>query len=348
MVRALQAVVVSAAIVIAFMTGVVVLDTIADSAGTSTGGNTTEIIGVTGGSASFSSNPVTTFQFAKTSLNESVALSGASGSNVTIDAGADVGTDFSACTWGELDSSVVSNNNDAILLTTQDGVLWYNGTADQWQGYYYNVSSRNSYTTAVTATNPTTPTLVCLNAVGSYVNVTANTTAGPNTVTTADNIADYPANVSNWDGTVDETRVFDEPLNGTQRADWVSEPVLAVDGEAPAYRVTFDNFGSSMVYDTYFASGSATANGASVGTGLTGPAITEGTDFSVSGTTLSILSGSTVLDPTGEVLYLAFVSEGSAAFGHIVSAWASLGSMAALIPLLLITVAIITILRRGT
>ena len=159
MVRALQAVIISATIVIAFMFGAIFLDTVSETAGTGTsaGGNTTEIVGVEGGSASFSSNPVTSFQFAKTSLNESVELTGSPGSNVTINAGSDVGTDFSACTWGELDSTVVSNNENATLLTTESAVLWYNGSDDTWNGYYYNVSSRNSYTTSASATSPTTP-----------------------------------------------------------------------------------------------------------------------------------------------------------------------------------------------
>jgi hypothetical protein len=265
--------------------------------------------GITGASTSLGGN-VGSVNTVQSSLDEAVRLTGANDSNVTIDGDADLGHDLSACSWGTLDSDVVTNNENALLLATQEAITWYNGTSDTWEGYYYNTSSRDSFRASVSAPSPTTWTLVCLNHANQSLNLSANTTTGSSVATGSSNIADYPENVSNYNGSVEETRLFDEPLNGSRRTEWVAEPGLATTGPAPAARVTYDNFGSGTSYTTFFASGTATATNATVVTGFGAPTVAGGTDYSISGGTLSILGGG-VLEADGEVLYVGFRTGGS-------------------------------------
>lgn len=283
-----------------------------------------------------------------TSLDDAVELTGTAGSNVTIDSNADLGSEFSVCTYAQADASVVSNDETRILLATESAVLQYNGTDNEWQGYYYNVSSRNSYRTAVAASSPSTPTLVCLNAAGSYINVTANTTSGPNTVTTASNIAAYPQG-DNWDGTVEETRLYGTPLTSAQRSEWVNDPVLALDGITPAARVTYDTRASSIpsTFPAYFGDGTATPSNAALATGRGGPSVTEGADYSVSGDAISVLGGGT-LDENGEVLYVEYDPLSSGWAATLTSAsqqFQSTFSLLNLIPFLLVAFLVIAMMR---
>lgn len=298
------------AIALVTLLGFYLLGPIASTMGmTGAGVNATTSTGVVGGADTFG-NQVTNVNLVETSLNDSVELTGTAGSNVTIQSDADLGHDLSACTYGTLDSPVVTNNNDGLLLATQEAVLWYNGTDDVYRGYYYNTSSRNSFTANVTASSPSTPTLVCLNHANQSLNISANTTTGTAVATGSSNIADYPENVTAWNGTVDETRLFSTPLNGSQRTEWTATPGLAVNGSAPAARVTYDVYGSSYgsTVPVYFASGSATLNNVNHATGFNAPDVTEGTDYDISGDTVTVLAGGT-LEQDGEVLYLAYNAE---------------------------------------
>lgn len=278
--------------------------------GGTTGAGTADL-GILGGSQSIQTDygeSVESIDRVRASLNDSVALTGAPDSNVTIDSSADLGHDFSACTWGTLNSSVVTADEDGLLLATQSAVVWYNGTSDTWDGYYYNTSSRNSFRASVAAPSPDTPTLVCLNHGTQTLNVSANTTVGSDVATGSSNTATYPANVSGWHGTVEETRLYGSgPLNTSQRTEWVGEPALAVAGPAPSTRVTYDTRSTSIPssFDVYFATGSASVSNASLATGQTAPAIAAGTDYSTSGDTVSILGGGQ-LDADGEVLYVDY------------------------------------------
>lgn len=347
MVTGLRAVIAGFAIVIALMAGLTVVDALY-TVGTDRGqgSNTTNGVGIVGGSASFTADTVDSVYRARTSLNDSVNLSGAPDSNVTIDSDADLGHDLSVCTYGVASSDTVTNDRTQILLATQAAVLQYNGTTDEWQGYYYNTSSRNSFRASVTAASPNSPTLVCLNHGQQNLNVSANTTRGTNVTTGTSNIAAYPTG-GNWNGTVEETRLYDYPLNTSQRADWVAEPVLAVNGEAPATRVTYDTTGTTAdTFGVYFASGSATASNASLVTGRRGPAITEGTDYSISGSTISI-GASNTLNQTGEVLYVTFLPLSGTMLQNVVQGFGSFSGLAALVPLLLIATVIIARLRSA-
>lgn len=271
--------------------------------------NQTTSVGVIGGSDTFASN-VDSVNFVKADLDDSVRLTGANDSNVTIESNADLGHDLSACTWGTLDSDVVTNNEDALLLATQEAVTWYNGTSDTWEGYYYNTSSRNSFRASVSASSPAAnATLVCLNHANQSLNISANTTTGSSVATGSSNIADYPSNVTNWNGTVEETRLYATPLNGSQRTEWVGEPGLAVQGPAPATRVTYDTFTEKTTFNTYFASGSATAGNATQVSGFDAPAPSEGTDYSLSGGTITLLDTGQ-FDANGEVVYIAYGEAG--------------------------------------
>lgn len=297
------------------LVGMLIMVVFSGPLGTGPGGSTAadqDTVDIVGGSETISTGGATLENVSRvrTSLNDSVQLTGAPDSNVTLDTGAALDDTWSVCTYASADSSVVTGDETRLAITSQAASLQYNGSTDEWQGHYLNTTSLDSYRASVAATSPTTPTLVCLNHDGSSLNVSANTTTGGSVATGSANDAPL-LNGSSWAGSLEETRRYETPLNGSQRTEWVADPVLAVAGPAPADRVTYDTRAGSAPasFDVYFASGSATAANATLATGRAGPSVTDGVDYSISGDTISVLGGQ--LDPSGEVLYLDLnISEG--------------------------------------
>ena len=351
MVKPVKALIASFVIVIAAMLMFTVVGALFDASDASLGdGASTASVGINDTTATFDSGTVTGVDRVRTSLNDSLALDGTANSELAMDTDANLEDSFSVCTYAEADSSVVSNNEARLLLSTQQAQLQYNGTDDVWQGRYTNVSNGSAWHANVSATSPSTPTLVCLNRHSGAFNISANTTTGADVATTGTTSAAL-LNGSNWNGNVDETRMYETVLNGSQRTDYVAEPVLAVDGGAPAARVTYDQFNTDLSdIEVYFSDTSASATSASVAGGRAGPAISDGVDYEINGGDITVLSGSSTLDTQGEVLYINYgagADETGELWQPLFSGIESFSGIVALVPLILITVAIISLLKRA-
>lgn len=270
-----------------------------------------EIEGATGEVAISGDEAIREYNSVQSTLGDAVELTGASDSAVDVQASASVSGDQEVCTYATADSSAVSNDETRVLYQVEDMVLFYNGSVDEYQTWFFDDGSRESATVGVAANDATTRTLVCGQVDGSTLTVYRNTTQGATEALDGNQVTTEPAN-NNWDGTIEETRIFNRSLNSSQRSELNTTPALAVTGDAAAIRLTYDSFESNPnSVGAYFASGDAKLSNASLASGVSGPALTEGTDYETGGQygqEVSVLDGGQ-LDDDGEVLQIEYRSE---------------------------------------
>lgn len=284
---------------------------------------------VTAGSATLplpNGASVNSHQSSVTSLGSQIQLSGGDTSEVSLKSDADLSGDWAVCTYAAATDTAVNADAKRSVIGYEYASIWYDGANDTYHGYYYDEASRSATDVTVAAPNAKNSSLLCLQQEGSTLTIYRNTTAG----TQASIGSGGPAPpAANWNGTIEETRIYNTSLNASQRSEWVGEPVLAVQGEAPAIRLTYDvrNRGATSVR-AYFDGGTAKLSGASFVNGFAGPDIAAGVDYQWSGANnaqFKILSGS-VLETEGEVIYHSY---SIAQFGGLINTIGDLG-MAAL------------------
>lgn len=276
----------------------------------------TDDVEVEGGSGSIDRQgwgSVENITFATTSLEDQVRLSGASDSYVEASGSMETDETWGICTWAAADQSVVDGNESRTIVGYDTATVYYDGGSDEYVGWWYDEGARETYDAAVNAPDPTNRTLLCLGHNGTHLSIARNTTVGDETETTGSpTVTDPPSD--NWDGTLEETRVWDYVPNGSQRQELVDNRVLALnDSSAPVARLTYDvRDRTATSLPTYFAGSSATISNASFEDGFDAVPIDEGVDYSLSGVfspKFEVLDGG-VLDNDGEVAYVTFLAGG--------------------------------------
>lgn len=171
-----------------------------------------------------------------------VQLAGADDSYVqaTQDYGIATNNQWTVSTWARANQSATSEEMTAVSV---DGrvIVNYIGSASEWRIWYYDEGERDSYNLSMAAPNqPGNLTNVQVHNNGTHLQIYRNNTLGDTRNITTDNIADAPTNASNWDGTLEELRTFDESLNNTQRQALVDNPVQHQPDWSPTARAMFD------------------------------------------------------------------------------------------------------------
>ncbi len=280
-----------------------------------------------------------------TSLEDAVKLSGEPDSKVSASFDGDVDANWSVCSWAAAEPSVVDGNESRTIVGYNDVVLSYNGSDDVYRAWYYDESSRNSYTAEVAAptANATDSTLVCAVGTESSLTVWRNTTAGTSVATTGESTAPAPPS-ANWNGTVEETRVWDYDLNSSQVSEFHSEPVLAISGPAPVARLTYDTWDrSSDSVRVHFAGGSASLSSASFTDGFDAVPVQAGTDFKTTGLlNNTVVPTDTGVVEEGTVLFLRWTGQGGTVLTTLAS---SLGGALNLLALGVVVLAAAMILQ---
>lgn len=227
---------------------------------------------------------VTSVDRVVSSLNDSVELSGSDDSSVAFDV--DVSGPRSVCAFASADQPVVGNESRVIAGADMLTVA-YNGTNSSYRAWWYNESERASYDVTIDAPDPANRSLVCASVNRTHLSISRNTServAAMNAETTV-----APPD-QNWDGEIDELRVYNDTLSAQQRQDLVSAPLLPVSGEHAAARVTFDSPAQSpSTLPVYYANGSATLSNADLVSGLVGEVLVRGSDYRVDGRTVEAL-----------------------------------------------------------
>lgn len=209
-----------------------------------------------------------------------IALTGASDSFVESDAPVTLASDgtWTVCTWAEVDSGAASETMTALSANGR-AIIEYNGTAGNWSGWYYDDGSRNSYRVDVSAPNqPGNLTNTCLRHNGTHLSIYRNNTQGEIVNATQSNIASASVNASNWDGRLEEARIFDDALSSSERQQLVDSPVRPLPGTNRTARLMFDE-GEGTTTAMYFAATDATLSNATWVAGFADPGMSRGTDY---------------------------------------------------------------------
>lgn len=175
------------------------------------------------------------------SRGNAVKLNGADDSYVKSNADVQIATDgnWTVCTWAR-----VGNSSASMTALSVDGrvVLGYNGTAGNWTGWYYDDGSRSSWNLTADATNESRDLhQLCMvrddPALRFYVNATREDSVPD---TSASNVASAPVSSTNWNGTLEETRTFDDALTASQRNATVNQPNDPLTNATRTARMMYD------------------------------------------------------------------------------------------------------------
>lgn len=351
----LQAVVTAAAIVIALLLGILIVDTIASQEdGIRMVEGDTVLLGETGEWVAVS-NAAGYDETVVDSRGYAVNLTGASDSYVQTKHGIELAGD---ATWtisagGRVDSEAAS---DHMTLVSADGrvVIEYDGANSQWSAWYYDEGSRDSYRVNVSAPNqPSSWAVVTAWSNGTHVAIYRDGTRGEVVNTTTSNIASASVESQNWNGRMDELRVFDDALSDATIGELSSDAVAPQPGTNRTARAMFDEPGRAeqrlFFAPTSLVTSNATYSGGFPGSEMDGAStlndITGATDYqwSTQGPQIKPVGGGEL--EGAPVAYVTYQRE--EALASIVSAWASFAELAALLPLLLIILVIMGRMRNS-
>lgn len=198
-----------------------------------------------------------------TSRGYALQLNGANDSYIRSDQEVDVASDdtWTVCTWVQ-----VRDTAQTMTALSVDGrvLLGYNGTEGNWTGWYYDDGSSSSWRLSTNATNETDRFhQLCLwhddtNELRLYVNATQEDSVAD---TSADNIEDAPVEGSNWNGSLEETRTFDDPLNQSQLSATVNQPNDPLANATRTARIMYDAGGGDTVHIWWSGAKATVSNG---------------------------------------------------------------------------------------
>jgi len=197
-----------------------------------------------------------------------VELTGADDSYVQSTRDIDVAAQdtWTVSVWASRNGTVTGQRT----VTTVDGdiEIAYNSTRDEYTAWYYDAGSRASYRVNVSATASAGQfENIWLARNDSSLTIYANDTAGETATLDGTTEAAY-AGGQNWNGRLDELRVWNQTLNASQRQAHYQDPIDGIPGGAQA-RVMFDEPYRSPQLLLY-AGGGVGLNNATLTDGLAG------------------------------------------------------------------------------
>lgn len=196
--------------------------------------------------------------------------------------GVDISSDdtWSVCTWAAVDSDVDQANASMTFLNA-DGDLLMQFDEGNWSAIYVDDTEQASFQVNVSASNPTSLTQVCVQHNASQtLQIWANNSANNSVTTTGDSAVAGGFNTTNFDGTLEETRGFDDWLTSSERQSLFDDPVGSLAGTNRTLRVYYDTLGDSE--PIFFATArSMTVSNVTRVDGFDGQDLTKGTDYSV-------------------------------------------------------------------
>jgi hypothetical protein len=173
------------------------------------------------------------------------------------------------------------SRTQVIYQLGQEYQLSYNGSSQQYQLYYFDEETRDSYIVRVNASaTPTKLSPIFFSRDGETL--TLRTTTNSSAIqTTGDSFVALPTDAG-LDGRIEETRVVNTILTSSQRTSYVNDPIDPVAVGNRESRLMFDKTGESVAVD-FRANASARLTGdATRGSGVAGQQLDEGVDFELS------------------------------------------------------------------
>lgn len=253
---------------------------------------------------------------AQESLGTALALSGGA-SQVQADIPETGPGDIEFCTY------VAVGNTDAnVTVATANGdvTIQYHGnrSIDRWVGVRYDEALTARADVTATATTPDHLTHVCVRQASGTVTLALNGTDVASTpINSSSTAPNVRANTTALNGTLEETRLYDDNLTAGERNTLVTSPTAPIDRLDPVARLYYDSrkpAGASVSSTpVYFATTTADITGGTVTAGFDGRgAAPEDVILSDDGKTATARNGSN-LDgqPTAFISYQAATGGGA-------------------------------------
>jgi len=217
------------------------------------------------------------------STGYAIELTGADDSFYESNSNIDLASDgnWSVSTWARVDDDAGDENMTAVSANGRV-IIQYNGSDGNWSVWYYDDGTGNSYVLETDAPDqPGNLTLVTATANNTHIKVYRNDTLAATENLSTSSVEDADLNATNWDGTLDETRVFDDGTNDSEQSDLYNNPVAPRPERNRTARLMFDE-GSGDRTAIYFTPTYADlSNHTWVTTGLDGHILTDGTDYTL-------------------------------------------------------------------
>lgn len=211
------------------------------------------------------------------SLGDSVEFTGANDSELQGSATVPHDQTWSASLWAEADQ--VRTQRAAQLGGWLMVDLVNNSGTAEWRVTYYDDADWETYQISTTASSPTTWTHLTVTANESTLTLAENNTVVQSVPLADASGAPVPTNVSNWDGRLEETRVYNDVVSASQRQTLYSEPTAPVRANETA-RIYFDAWGDESTIDVYRTGTDLTISNATVVEGFEGQTLSSAGVFS--------------------------------------------------------------------
>jgi len=210
------------------------------------------------------------------STGRAVSLDGSPDAAVTASLGVDTQqAHYSVTTW----TAVNGTDNQTIMQVGSGMAVSYRQDLDAWRLWVYNKSSANSYATTVPAPSEGSLTRLAVVRDNQTVTLYRNESASANVTLAPSGSSIAPAPSGTLQGTLEETRGWQETLTASERAATYNRPLRAVNSSRADARLMYDGTGSDIIVgfagDGTLTSGSRTA-------GFAGQQMVRGNDYTLS------------------------------------------------------------------
>lgn len=274
-----------------------------------------------------------------------VNLTGADDSYVQSDSGVTIATDqnWTVSGWYYVDSDAASRNMSALSLNGRV-IVTYNGSANQWEAWYYDEGSSDSYTVTVPTSGNESGNFTNIQVVanGTHLTIYRNLTQGTVANISTSSLSDAPVNATNWDGRLEEVRTFDRGLDSTNRSAVFNSPIEEQPDLDPTGRIMFDQPDKSSQLFLY-TSADITQSNVTYSSGFA-EEIVGGGDYAwdTAGPKIRPSSGG---DLDGAPVAYATYEFSTPGIGSVVDGFADMMGLVAIVPILIIGVVIISRLQ---
>jgi len=250
-------------------------------------GTTQAELAPSGGDISLSGDNISVISVHQ-SLNDSAKLDGSGA--ITGDLGDDVADNRTVSTWARVENTTGVRQ---IVSVDSRTILVYNGSTSEWACWSYDDTSGQTHRVGVADASPGWSNLQCERAGGTLTLRVNNSddTAITSVATDSANATTQTLETEPLDGQIDETRTFNGTLSSTERDALYTAPTAPLESAPRQSRIMYDSYGSLDSIPVYLAGGSLDGTTATKAGGLVGQGATEGSDWSLSSGTLSLLAG---------------------------------------------------------
>jgi hypothetical protein len=250
---------------------------------------------------------------ANQSLGTAAQLDGSQDSYVSSASAPDVSGDWSVSTHVRVRDTTTTQ----IVYSDAGRVLLYNGSANEYVGVWYDSATGETYAVRETANDAENLTHLALVHNSSRADTLRLYEDDTDVATTASTTGESFAG-DNLNGTLEETRVFNDSLSASERSALATTATAPLPGSDRAYRVMYDGYSVPSAFPAFFVDGSAGVGDINLVDGAAEQATERGTDWRLDGGEVVALDGGSL--DGAPVVYVQYTGE----FGALVETLQSL------------------------